>query len=221
MNDWIILNPDKAVQFAKGAYYAASNMNIITSAFKNTGKLPINGNIFSDEDFSPSFVTDEPPQSLKATTGSAENSAKSYTNEEPPLDLLIPQAGSSILNEPQHASSTSNEADGVPSDTEIFRVRTSADPLISLEAVRQFPKTLPRKPIEKRRKVKTMIITENPERDRLLSENVMNILNKKTPKTEKLSLKHVKQILKGNLTNKESNKTKNNEKAKKKKTDTK
>lgn len=48
---------------------------------------------------------------------------------------------------------------------------------------------------------------------------MMDILKKKTPKTEKRNLKHVKQIFKSNSTNQESNKTKNNEKAKKKKTD--
>ncbi|KAL3281863.1 hypothetical protein HHI36_005068 [Cryptolaemus montrouzieri] len=117
-----------------------------------------------------------------------------------------------------HFSSTNSE--GGPS---VFHVRTSnsADPLINPEAVGPFPKALPSKPIKKQRKGKTTIITEMPEKDILLLENMMDILNKKTAKTEKLNLKYVKQVFEGNSRNKESNKTKNNKKAKKKKTDTK
>ncbi|KAL3272727.1 hypothetical protein HHI36_014189 [Cryptolaemus montrouzieri] len=108
-----------------------------------------------------------------------------------------------------------NESEGGTSDTEVLRVRTSnsADSLISPETVRPFPKASPRKLTEKRREGKTTIITETHEKGRFLLENMMNISNKKTPKAEKLNLKHVKQIFKGNLTNKES--------SKKKKTDTK
>ncbi|CAK1547724.1 unnamed protein product [Leptosia nina] len=46
---------------------------------------------------------------------------------------------------------------------------------------------------------------------------MMDILKKKTPKSEKQNLKHVKQIFKNNLADQESIKTKRNEKAKKKK----
>ncbi|CAK1547723.1 unnamed protein product [Leptosia nina] len=67
MNDWMTSNPGKTVtiynvaQFAKDAFFAAFNMNNISSGFKNTGIWPINKNIFSDEDFLPAFVTE--PQS--------------------------------------------------------------------------------------------------------------------------------------------------------------
>lgn len=63
MNDWMTSNPGKTVtiynvaQFAKDAFYAAFNMNNITSGFKSTGIWPINKNIFSEEDFLPAFVT--------------------------------------------------------------------------------------------------------------------------------------------------------------------
>ncbi|KAL3289859.1 hypothetical protein HHI36_023250 [Cryptolaemus montrouzieri] len=99
--------------------------------------------------------------------------------------------GSSILNEPQPGPSPSDDSEGGLSDTEVFRVKTSNS-------------------------AKPLI---SPEAVRPFP--LLDILNKKTPKTDNLNLKHVKQILKGNLTNKESNKTKNNEKAEKKRTDTK
>lgn len=47
-------------EFAKNAYYSAFSMRNITSGFKNTGIYPLNKNIFTEDDFLPSAVTDRP-----------------------------------------------------------------------------------------------------------------------------------------------------------------
>ncbi|CAK1547896.1 unnamed protein product [Leptosia nina] len=255
MNDWMTSNPGKTVtiynvaQFAKDAFFAAFNMNNISSGFKNTGIWPINKNIFSDEDFLPAFVTDR-PQNLKTPTDLSEDSDKSSSNEEelpqrsfnvinPELDsnkrivspsiLSQPQAGPSTFNDSQPETSIINEIrpgsftlnDPQPGTSTIKDTRpgssNSAYLLITPEVVRPYPKALPRKSTGKQRKAKTTIITETPEKERLLLENMMDILKKKTPKSEKQNLKHVKQIFKNNLADQESIKTKRNEKAKKKK----
>lgn len=118
--------------------------------------------------------------------------------------------GSSTLNEPQPGPSTLNESQAGYSDTEVSHVKASnsAYLLITPKAVRPFPKALPRKSTGKQRKRETTIITETPEKDRLLLENMMDIFKKKTSKTEKRNLKHVKQIFKSNLTDQELKKKK-------------
>ncbi|CAK1553830.1 unnamed protein product [Leptosia nina] len=145
-----------------------------------------------------------------------------------PSILSQTQAGPSTFNDSQPETSIINEIrpgsftlnDPQPGTSTIKDTRhgssNSAYILITPEVVRPFPKALPRKPTGKQRKAKTTIITETPEKERLLLENMMDILKKKAPKTEKQNLKHVKQIFKSNFADQESIKSKRNEKAKKK-----
>lgn len=233
-------------QFARDAFYAAFSMNNITSGFKNSGIWPINKNIFTDEDFLPAFVTDrsKPPPN---TTDCDENysNEKELLHVpgpiEPNLDFNERIVSPSILDdtqtafcfenesqseafyteEPQPGPSNLNTLQAERSNTEQSNAKTSnlSNPPITPETIRPYPKAPPRKSIGRQRKGKTTIITETPEKNRLLLENMLDILKKNTPKADKKNLKHVKQIFKCNLKEQESNRTKSKGKAKNNKTE--
>ncbi|CAH1957748.1 unnamed protein product [Acanthoscelides obtectus] len=70
MNEWMLTNPGKTVtiyqigQFVKEAYLPAFSPQNITQGFLKTGIYPLNSNIFSEEAFLSSYVTDRlDPQS--------------------------------------------------------------------------------------------------------------------------------------------------------------
>lgn len=262
MNDWMTSNPGKTVtifnvaQFAKDAFYAAFNMNNVTSGFKNTGIWPINQNIFADEDFLPSFATDR-PQPLQVATCS-ENLIDDCIQDESTSNVEKPQPGSnaeelqkesgnktepqrgppsnslqlnpsisterlpelSISNVSLPGRSDSNSPQAEPSTADVTHYETSNSPQLPItpEQIRPYPKAPLRKSTAKKRKGKTTIITETPEKDRLLLESMMDILKKETPKACKEKLSHVKQVLKDkacdkgkkNVQDKKQSTTKNN-----------
>ncbi|XP_026736810.1 uncharacterized protein LOC113500286 [Trichoplusia ni] len=231
-------------QFARDAFYAAFSMNNITSGFKNSGIWPINKNIFTDEDFLPAFVTDR-PEPLPNSTDCDENSSNEEELQhvpypiEPNLDFNKRIVSPSILDdtqtafcfenepqlevfytgEPQPEPSNLNTLQAERCNTEQSNAKASnfSNPPITPETIRPYPKAPPRKSIGRQRKGKTTIITETPEKDRLLLENMLDILKKNTPKADKQNLKHVKQIFKCNLKDQESKRTKGKGKAKKNK----
>lgn len=66
MNEWMLSNPGQTVtiyqiaQFVNEAYLAAFNLTNVTKSFMKTGIYPLNSNIFTEDDFLTSFVTDRP-----------------------------------------------------------------------------------------------------------------------------------------------------------------
>lgn len=69
MNDWMMSNPGKTVtiyqvgEFVKEAYLTAFSPHNVTKGFNRTGIYPLNTNVFTDEEFLSSFVTDRPDPS--------------------------------------------------------------------------------------------------------------------------------------------------------------
>lgn len=64
VNDWMRNNPDKAItiynvaELANKAFHKSFAIDI--SSFKKSGIWPVNNIIFTDEDFSAAFVTNQP-----------------------------------------------------------------------------------------------------------------------------------------------------------------
>lgn len=64
MNEWMLSNPGVTVtiynvgQFVKEAFFKTFTPHNLTQGFIKTGIHPLNSNIFSDEEFLPSYVTD-------------------------------------------------------------------------------------------------------------------------------------------------------------------
>lgn len=160
MNDWMTCNPGKTVtiynvsQFAKGVY-AAFNITNVTSGFKNTGIYPLNKNIFT-ENFLPSFVTDRP----QISDDLSDSIAASNENEEPSGQTLIELIEDISQNK---TAANIDEPQPEPSNPSCSS--------ITPEPIRPYPKAPPQKTIQQRRKGTTKIITETPEKDRLLIDN--------------------------------------------------
>lgn len=173
MNEWMLTNAGTTVtiyhiaQFVNNAYLAAFSPHNITQGFYKTGIYPLNSCIFKEDDFLPSFVTDRPddsaenadlPQAIAST--SSQNNAEKADNE----NMNFGETADRIpLAEPlnlQSASTNSNDNPVASTSKECV--------MISPEIVRPFPKAGPRKQVKKScRKMRSAIITDTPEKDRI------------------------------------------------------
>lgn len=143
MNAWMLSHPGKTVtiyevaSFAKEAFIHGFSMENIIKAFMTTGIHPFNRNIFTDDDFLSSYVSDRPDPTL----------VQSAIN--PPLPPALP----------------STSTDTMPSTSHISEI-------VSPEQIRPYPKAGPKNIVRRGpRKCKTTIITDTPEKDRLLRES--------------------------------------------------
>lgn len=127
------------------AYKSAFTRENILSGFKTTGIAPLNREIFTDDDFSANYVADrdDPDQPL----------------EEPTPFISLPDA------------SVSGESNRVcpPNDKSVPTAKTIAvtaqiQDTVSLEELRPFPKAAPRKMKTNRRRCKSTILTDTPEK---------------------------------------------------------
>lgn len=199
INDWMTSNPGQTVtiynvaEFAKNAYYSAFNMRNITSGFKNTGIYPLNKNIFTEDDFLPSAVTDRPLTIELQSNSVPENS---LTNQK----IIEPN---NFLHGPDGQQRQSVDV-VTPSTSKAHIPGTSA--VINPEVIRPFPKAPPRKNVQQYRKISTKIITSTPEKDKLLIESMTDLLSKENSTT---TLIHVRDTFKNLLTEKDQKKGKN------------
>lgn len=173
-------------------------IRVITSGFKNTGIYPLNKNIFTEDDFLPSAVTDRPLTVKQQSNSVSENFLTNQKIIEPNNFLRGPdgQQRQSVDVVIHLATlSTSKTHEPIPG--------TSA--VINPEVIRPFPKAPPRKNVQQR-KISTKIITSTPKKDKLLIESMTDLLSKENPTT---TLTHVRDIFKNLLTEKGQKKGKN------------
>lgn len=182
MNEWMLSNPGKTVtiyqigQFVKDAYLSAFSPQNITHGFLKTGIYPLNSNIFNDEEFLSSYVTDRPDPS-QSSDGNELNLDKENTETTPPpstqpLEAL--EENEVIIEQNIRPSPhlTSSPTVAIPS--------TSRQQIISPEMIRPFSKAGPRQNTTRNnRKMSSAIVTDTPEKEKL-EEKELNAKEKET-----------------------------------------
>ncbi|CAH1970304.1 unnamed protein product [Acanthoscelides obtectus] len=99
MNEWMLTNPGKTVtiyqigQFVKEAYLSAFSPQNITQGFLKTGIYPLNSNIFSEEAFLSSYVTDRPDQQSNDGLNLYKESMERNLETTPPSSTKSLEAG--------------------------------------------------------------------------------------------------------------------------------
>ncbi|CAK1587284.1 unnamed protein product [Parnassius mnemosyne] len=180
MNEWMLSNPGKTVtiyqvgQFVKEAYLAGFTPHNITQGFLKTGIYPLNSNIFNEEEFLSSYVTDrsDPSQSndgneLNLDKKNIESNLRS--TPPPSTNTLDAREENEVVTDQIIRPSpylTSNPIVAIPS--------TSRQQIISPEMIRPFSKAGPRQNTTRNnRRMSSAIVTDTPEK-KILEEKEVN-----------------------------------------------
>ncbi|CAI6356829.1 unnamed protein product [Macrosiphum euphorbiae] len=149
---WLRCNPGKVVTLGNisslfgAAFIHAATMKTSIKGFEATGIWPPNNNVFSDEDFLPSIVTDIVP-----TTSSNEKDAGVNVNvNDQNLNSETTDQVTGVLNEPQCLPLLHNQQS------------TSTFPIESPENILPIPKVKQTEKRNSRKRGKTAILTESP-----------------------------------------------------------
>lgn len=174
----------------------------IMAGFKKAGIVPFDSDSFTDEDFLCSYVTDRPLITAKNSIESPGPSGMQCA----PAEMEIEVDPNSLMEHSEVLeSSGSMERETDFGNSEISeqskREKTPpiGDPLkfISPEMIRGFPKAQPRKQMQKgRKRGRSRIITETPEKDIILEEQMKKIKNKAVIKNLKSLRDEVKTVTK-------------------------
>lgn len=170
---WLRNNPGKTLTIydipkivADSLPFAQTSINI-ANGFRKTGIFPYNANIFTEDEFAPSFVTDRPePETVELETDGPEQAVMSNTEPNP--------TPSAATNQAEPEPGPSNKENEPVDLTHVF----------SPEIVRPYPKAGSRKAANtNRRKRKSAILTDTPEKNAL--EEQQNKTRKKVIKPRK------------------------------------
>lgn len=174
-DNWLRNNPRKTMSIyelpgiLKYAWPLAATPTNIINSFKKAGVCPFDPNIFTDEDFAPSFVTDRPMPN-------ADFHQETELNDQP---------GPSNIENSQHivrqsVSFPEPSNNKLSMEPEPQTIPTTVDDVtFSPELVKPFPKAPPRlSTTSRRRKRKTAVLTDTPEKNALAEEQA----NKKRKK---------------------------------------
>ncbi|XP_030760721.1 uncharacterized protein LOC115885835 [Sitophilus oryzae] len=172
----------------------------IQAGFKCTGIYPFNRDIFSETNFSPSFVTDrlpptEPPAKHPSLdTGNNLNHTVSTLEEENPTPSIsvidreppakIPSTSlNTTLDEFQNPIPSTSRG---PRNSDTLDKVTTQNDTFSPEAIRPFGKAPPRKmPARGKKKRKSTVYTDTPEKDDIEREINKKIRQKKIEKVKR------------------------------------
>lgn len=183
LDSWLQRHPGKPIDI----YHVAECVNVafeksmtpknIISGFKNTGIFPFDQNIFTDDDYLVSAVTDRPDENI--TNNINEQVTENLTLNE---ELLSSKQLTKVVDTLTTEKTTKN--------------KTTNSMLVSPENVRPYPKAEPRKEnSNKKRKKYSTILTDTPEKLRLEEaaklknkHKVKKVLYTPTVKTKKISV---------------------------------
>lgn len=196
LTDWMVSNPGKTVtiydipKLAAIAIPLAFKPQNIQKGFEKPGIWPLNSNIFSNEDFLCSSVTDR-----EAPVTDEELSYRNDPITQPTSTdvLLEPESENLIEAVPLNLNNIA-VADFSPSFAK-DQITIKVAEVVTPEIVRPYPKAGPRKLIKNsRKKGKTRILTDTPEKRLIeLAEQERHTKNKaKREKQEKKVLKNSK-----------------------------
>ena len=207
-NSWMMQNPGKTITIYKmgqliGAAWAkASTPSNIMSGFRTSGIWPFNRNVFSDDDFLPSALTDHPdpvqatqlgpnrennvdqPVPSRETSADSKETSASGDGPGPSRGNSADRPGPSKENRPdQDGPSRENNADQPsPSKDETG--------FVSPEIIRSYPKAPMRKESNRgRKRGRTMVATSTPEMKKLRDQASLRQQRKSKKSRRKLILK--------------------------------
>lgn len=202
-DSWLRNNPGKSMtiydipSLVRDALPLATTPINIMKGFKVSGIEPFNRDIFGDDEFLPSSVTDRPalppvPPTLSQTVeievvAMASSDSPKETPDMPTSNLPASEIFSaSAISEPEPVASTS----GLNGTTS--QITSKGKITFSPEFVRQFPTIKQRKTtLRVRRKRKSAILTDTPEKD-ALEEEQNSRKSKKSKEIIKSKVKTVK-----------------------------
>lgn len=179
--NWLRNNPGKTMSIyeipgiVKHAWPLAATPNNIMNAFKKAGVSPYNPDIFTDEHFAPSFVTDRPMPDANISLELGQN----MESERQELSDLKDQVDHNMEaipdSEPRPATTgTIYEPQPGPSNIDNMsnvNVIQATSSTFSPEAIKPLPKAPPRlSKTTKRRIRKSAILTDTPEKNALAEE---------------------------------------------------
>ena len=181
-NSWQLENPGQTITIYSiapllgNAFPRAMSPTSITSGFRKTGIWPYDRNVFPDSEFLGSFVTDRPaestaqPDPLTESAGQTDMLAESSTHK----DLLT----GSVAERGIFTGSALQTNPG-----------TSGTMIVTPEQVRPFPKAGPRTNSRKYpKKRSTTILTDTPNKIRMLEEAEEQMSKKQLKKPRKASI---------------------------------
>ena len=140
-DSWMLQHPGKPLTIYEiagrvgCAYPSAFTPNNIQSGFRVSGNWPVNRNVFSDDEYLSSYVTDRPDPTLAV-------SINANTQD-----------------------TTLDDSRGEPSSPTHVSNSISSPPAVTPEQVRPFPKAEARKTTGRSRKGTTRILTDTPEKN--------------------------------------------------------
>jgi hypothetical protein len=170
-NEWLLSHPGKPIsiydvaEIAGKAFPLAFSSKNICKGFEVSGILPLNENIFTDDEFLSSYVTDRP------------------YSEQP----SAPVENSHFFSDLTHSEYVNQSKNNVMSQT--FSVNypipgpSTSQTIVSPEIIRPYPKALPRTMQKGREKSKSTILTSTPEK-RKIEEKLLERAQKKTRKQQ-------------------------------------
>lgn len=226
LNNWLVSNPGKTVSlyevagFVNVAYSESFSIHNICKSFLKTGLYPFNSSIFTENDFLASSVTDrQNPCNKETQEQDIQDKKSSDLPEVGGLDI-VSQSTSNLntsnsckqtakLNSTCLESFPSTSSDhsrpccskSVENLNRSITIQGRAElNLISPEVLRPYPKAMPRKSVQvNRKKGKSAVITDTPEKDELMKafkEKAKKLKTNKGSQKAKVSAKKTKMNLK-------------------------
>lgn len=159
------------------SFHKAFTPSNITSAFRVSGIFPYNPDIFHDDEFLSSEVTNRPaPETLvEPSTSHDILTVAPAVNTPPPTQPDDPLLVAPAVNTPQPAHSS-------PSTSQVIATAKELTPL----EFRPFPKAAPRQNKRKRKSVKSLVLTDTPVKERLQKEQAEREAKKKPKRAKKI-----------------------------------
>ncbi|XP_054261371.1 uncharacterized protein LOC128985651 [Macrosteles quadrilineatus] len=181
-SEWMLSNPGKPMtiyevaKISGTAYLQAFTARNIISGFSVTGIHPLNENIFKPEEFLPSNVTDRPV----IETSENGNESNALTTSSPLINHDSMPSTSHVGNEATTSSA--------------FVCHEPTQSTISPHLIRPFPKALPRKKKPGKKKGKSAVMTDTPQKMLIEAQSALKKLKaekkeKKKPANKKLDFK--------------------------------
>lgn len=207
MDRWMTMNPGKRMtiydipQIAAGALPDATSPRNITSGFKVSGIHPFNPNVFGEDEFLPSIVTDIELQTFE-------------TQDTFVTQNLIPTTStvnSQTLNDNESVSLTSNvsmqtphnnnlKATSSPIDTQTpyTDLNNTTSTFISPEHIRPYPKATIQNKLNRkgRKKGKSAVLTDTPEKIELEAKYNARVVKRNIFESKSKVKKDVKKLKK-------------------------